>query len=178
MIRELRKALRDVRNRVFLTVSRGALRLVDDSTGLQQLQVGLLAGETRGSVEHFQNYGFSSVAGAGAEALILCLGGSRDHPVAAAVVDRTLRVKNLQPGEVCVYGPKGQTILMQKDGHIIIKSGNNMTDNIQVFAGDIDFTAQNISFTGKVEINGSLNVDENITCQANISASGRITSAH
>ncbi len=119
-MKEIRQALRDVIGGAKLMISRAVLRMADDSGGLQRFQVGLLAGETRGDVEYFQSYGLSSVAPAGSEVLVVCIGGGRDHPIAVSAVNRGVRVGNLNAGEVCLYSQFGQSLTFTKDGNAVL----------------------------------------------------------
>jgi len=102
---ELRRFIAPLVRRVMLTVSRGQLGTVDDAGGLQRTQVTMLAGEVRDNVERVQPFGFSSVPLPGAECLVICVGGNRDHPVVVNVDDRRYRPAGLQAGEVCIYSP-------------------------------------------------------------------------
>lgn len=119
---EIARLLDPVRRRVLLAIGRALLRGVDDAGGLQRMQVSLLGPETRDAVERVQPYGLTSVPLAGAEAVVVCVGGNRDHPVVVACDDPRLRPTGLRPGEVCVYGPRGQRLLMTADGMIEIEA--------------------------------------------------------
>ena len=101
-IRDLERAIAPLHRRVMLAIGRAVLRQADDAGGAQRLQVSLLAGETRGEVERFQDYGFSSHPIAGAEAVVVSVGGNRDNPVAVVVADRRSRPQGLAAGEVCI----------------------------------------------------------------------------
>jgi len=116
---ELRQGLRELRQRVLLSTARAVLRLTDDGGGLQQLQVGLLKDETRDRVEYPQDYGLTSRAFPGAEAVVVFLGGNRDHPLAIQVADRRYRLKGLRTGEVALYDDQGQSIWITRDGIVI-----------------------------------------------------------
>ena len=101
-------------------VARAVVQLVTDSSKLQTVQLGILADETREGCERFQQYGFTSVPLAGAEAVAVFVGGRRDHGLVIAVDDRRYRKKGLQPGEVALY---------QKDGHfVLLKSDRTVMD--------------------------------------------------
>ena len=53
--------------------------------------------------ERFQQYGLTSHPHPGAEALLLAVGGMRQHPIVAAIDDRRYRPTGLEEGEVCLY---------------------------------------------------------------------------
>ena len=103
ILRLIRKATAGLERRVRLMVARGVLELVDDSTSGQTLQLTLLADEVRDDIEHFHPYGLTSVPPVGSEALVMFVGGSRDHGIAAVVTDRTTRPTGLDAGEVALH---------------------------------------------------------------------------
>lgn len=118
MMRDLQKLLRPLATRVANLVSRAVLSRIDDSKKMQLLQLDVLAEETRDGVERVQNYGFTSVPLAGAEAVVLFVGGRREHGLAVAVDDRRYRVTDLQPGEVAMYHKDGASVVLKADGSI------------------------------------------------------------
>lgn len=95
--------LAPIRRRVRLMVSRAILSAVNDAGGIQAVQVKLLADEVRDSVERFQNYGMTSFPLPGAEGVMVCVSGNRDHGIVIAMDDRRYRIKGLQAGEVALY---------------------------------------------------------------------------
>ncbi len=119
----VRAFLKPLETRLKNMVARAVVSLVDDSQRMQTLQIGVLADETRESVERVQNYGFTSVPHSDAEAVVLFVGGRRDHGLAVAVDDRRYRVSNLAAGEVAVYSSAGSSVILRADGSIEI-AGN------------------------------------------------------
>lgn len=115
---QLRHLLRPLSNRIANSIARAVVQVVDDNTKQQLLQIGVLAGEDIDEAERFQEYGFSSVPLAGAEAVVLFPNGDRAHPLVVAVDDRRYRVTGLQRGEVAVYSKFGALIKLTKDGDI------------------------------------------------------------
>ncbi|PZW46847.1 phage baseplate assembly protein V [Humitalea rosea] len=116
------RALAPLQRRIMLAVSRGVLRAVADAEGIQQLQVTMLAGETRDAVERMQPYGLSAVPLPGAQCVVICVGGNRDHPIAIAVDDPRFRPTDLQPGEVRLYNDQaGVSITLKNDRSILVE---------------------------------------------------------
>ena len=103
MNRAPRPLLRELFRRVRLMVGRAVLTAVDDARQMQSVQVEGLRGEILDRAERFQQYGFSSHPHPGAEALLLAVGGIRQHPIVAAIDDRRYRPTGLEEGEVCLY---------------------------------------------------------------------------
>ena len=110
--------IKPLRNRVYNIVSRAVLEAVNDSGNMQLIKISVLANENRGDIEYFQDYGFTSVPKAGAEAIILCPQGNREHMVAIKVGDRTFRLKGLAEGEVAMFTDEGDKIHFKR-GNII-----------------------------------------------------------
>jgi phage baseplate assembly protein V len=98
-----------------LMVGRGTVNLTDDGQGQQRMQVSLLAGETRDQVDRIQPYGLSSHPAPGGTAIVVCLGGSRDHPVCIAVDEPRARPTGLAAGEVVLWSAHGQRVLLRED---------------------------------------------------------------
>ncbi|AMK09656.1 hypothetical protein AWY79_00300 [Pseudodesulfovibrio indicus] len=122
-MRLLEKTLAPLRRKVMLLVSRAVLTLADDETTLQTLQAKLLGDEVLSSLERFQQYGFTSVPHAGAEAVALSLGGNRSHTIIINVDDRRYRLKGLENGEVALYTDEDQSA----DGcRIVLRRGNRI----------------------------------------------------
>lgn len=140
------RSLRSLARRARLSVARGIIRLITDSGGLQTAQVGLMANETRSNLERMQEYGFTSVPHAGAEAAIIFVGGNRDHGLVIAVDDRRYRLKGLEAGEVAIYTDEGDSI--------ILKRGREIEVNTQVFrviASDmVRFETPELQVTGDI----------------------------
>lgn len=118
-----------IRRRVRLMVSRAVLSAISDTAGLQLVQVKLLDGEVRDGVERFQNYGMTSVPLPGAEGVMVCVSGNRDHGVVIAMDDRRYRIKALQPGEVALYTdedkePHKHRIIFKRGGEIEVLGRN------------------------------------------------------
>lgn len=102
-------------------VARAVVERVNDAKKMQLVQLGILTDETREDIERVQNYGFTGVPLEGAEAVVVFVGGRRDHGLAIAVDDRRYRVKGLKPGEVAIYTDEGDQITIKRGGNITVK---------------------------------------------------------
>lgn len=116
------KVLAPLVRRIRLALGRSIIRLVNDSEGIQKLQLDLMANETRSRVERFQEYGLTSVPLDGAEAAVVFLGGNRDHGIIIATDDRRYRLKNLEGGEVALYTDEGDYIHLKRDNNIEVQT--------------------------------------------------------
>ena len=110
----------ELSRRIAMGTTRGRMALVDDKKKLQQVQLELLADETKDGVERFQLYGFTSVPLEGAEALAVFLGGGRDHAIVVAIDDRRHRLTDLKAGDVAIYNDTGAKIVIGRDRTITI----------------------------------------------------------
>jgi phage baseplate assembly protein V len=134
--------LRPIRTRIANLAARALVRLVNDGAKLQVVQLGVLAGETREGCERFQEYGFTSVPLAGAEAVVIFPGGSRDHGLVVAVDDRRYRKKDLQPGEVALYNNDGLFVLLKSGRAVVtapeLRLGSDAAANYVALANLVD----------------------------------------
>jgi phage baseplate assembly protein V len=101
--------------RVAMLVVRGRCAIVNDEKKMQQMQVQLLADETKDNVERFQPYGLSAHPLAGSEVVVAFLGGGRDHGIVLACDDRRYRPPALEPGDVALYTDEGMALHITRD---------------------------------------------------------------
>lgn len=135
---DLGRMLDPLKRRIMLTIGRAVLRAAASTDGLQ---ITLLAEETRDNVEHVQPYGLSTLPLAGAEAVVLSVGGNRDLPLAVVVDDPRHRPSGVASGEVCLHAaqPATQRIQLLADGSILIKAPliRMETATVEVIGGDV-----------------------------------------
>lgn len=122
MFSQLQRMMRPLAMRIVNMIARGVVQLANDSTRLQLLQLGVLAGETVDSAEHFQPYGFSSIPLPGAEAVVAFPNGDRSHPLVLAAADRRYRPTGGQGGEVTLYNNANARVILKANGTIEIRS--------------------------------------------------------
>lgn len=135
--------------RVQLTIGRAVVRAVKDSTMAQELQVTALAGETLGRVERLGPYGLTFHPKPGAEAVLACVGGLREHAIAIAVEDRNFRPTGLAEGEVALWQPdNGVRIILRVDGSVEITGAT-------AIAGDVEITGE-LTVSGGVSAGGDV----------------------
>lgn len=127
MIEAIRQMTADMRAKVNLMVGRAILAAVSDAGPIQTAQAQLLDDEVHDDIERIQQYGFTSVPQAGAEAVIAFVGGNRDHGLIIAVDDRRYRLVGLAAGEVALYDDQGQKVHLTRAGIVINGSGKPVT---------------------------------------------------
>lgn len=102
-----------------LVLHRGVVKKVSDGPKWQELQVELLSGEIIDGVERPQSFGDTSVPKPGAEVIVSFVGGSRSHPVALVVDDRSYRPTDLPEGTKAIYAPDGSILKIVPDQHAV-----------------------------------------------------------
>lgn len=128
-------------------VSRARLSRVDDSTGIQRVQVTGLSG-ARDKVQRVQNFGLSSRPPVGARVIVLAIGGDHDNLVAIAVDDPDSRPKGLAEGETALYNAHGAVLLLDKDG-VATLNASKLKINCPVELGaDVTFAAKILTALG------------------------------
>ncbi|MGU5714784.1 phage baseplate assembly protein V [Aeromonas taiwanensis] len=166
-MRDVQKLIAPLWRRVRLIADRAIVTAVTDSFNRQGLQLKVLADEATDDVERFQNYGHTSVPPAGSEAIVLGIGGARAGLVAIAVEDKSVRPKDLEAGDNCLYHLEGHRLILRKDGlaeleakTVIIKASEKLT----IMSPDTEIQ-------GPLHVIGPISSEEDVTA-GDISLSG------
>jgi phage gp45-like len=136
-IKDLLKIIAPLQRKIMLMIGRAVLTTINDTDGYQKLQISLLSGDVSDDALRLQNYGFTSVPKAGADAILVCVGGSHDNGIVIACDDKRYRLKGLASGEVAIYTDEGDKI------HL--KRGNN-----------IEITTTLLKVNGKLTVTGNI----------------------
>lgn len=129
---DLAKLLQPYAQRLGNMIARGKVLVVNSASKMQSLQIGLLAGERKDNVEHFEPFGFTSRPKAGAEHVTLFFDGDRSHGVTIVVADRRYRLQGLQEGEAALYDDQGQKVHLTRDGIVIQTAKKCRIDAAQI----------------------------------------------
>ena len=176
MMATIIKLLDPLRRRMRLMIGRAVLAAAaDDGKGIQLVQVKLLDGEVADGVERMQNYGYTSVPLAGAEGVMACVSGDRNHGIVVVMDDRRYRLKNLQPGEVALYTDEGDTIVMKRGRKIEVTAGAEVTVRAPVVK--VEASTKVTLTTPLVEMTQDLSVGGSITA-AGVTADGISLTTH
>ena len=157
-LRDVQKLLAPLQRRLRLIADRAVVTMVTDSLQRQGLQLKVLADETADDVERFQNYGHTSVPPAGSEAIVLGIGGARAGLVAIAVEDKSVRPKDLEAGDNCLYHLEGHRIILRQDGLLELEAKTviiNAAEKLTMMSPD-------------TEIQGPLHVTGEITSDTDV----------
>lgn len=157
-MRDVQKLIAPLWRRVRLIADRAIVTAVTDSLNRQGLQLKVLADEAADDVERFQNYGHTSVPPVGSEAIVLGIGGARAGLVAIAVEDKSVRPKDLEAGDNCLYHLEGHRIILRKDGLLELEAKTviiNASEKLSMMSPD-------------TEIQGPLHVTGEITSDTDV----------
>lgn len=123
MIDDLGKLLAPLARRVGNLLARGSVTASNAAKKMQTLQVGLLAGEAKDDMEHFEPYGFTARPKAGAEVLAAFFDGDRSHGAVLVAADRRYRKTGLAEGEVALYTDEGDSIVFSRGRIVRVVAG-------------------------------------------------------
>lgn len=140
----LDRYLSPLKRRIKLMVGRAVVNLINDTKGIQEMQISLFANETRSKVQRFQDYGMTSNPHEGAEAVAVFVGGSRDHGIIIKVDDKRYRLKPLAKGEVALYTDEGDKIHLKRGNKIDVQT-NTFTVNAESVVYNSDTIELNAS---------------------------------
>ncbi len=147
--RAVGRLIKPLADRVALAIGRAVLRLVKEADGVQLVQIEGLKSDVLDKVEHLQAYGFASHPLPGAEAVVLAVGGARNHPLVVVIADRRHR-PGLEAGETIIHDDQGQVIHIARD-RILLKTDKllrieakeveiHATDRVRIDAGGAGLT--------------------------------------
>jgi phage baseplate assembly protein V len=160
--------LLELQNRIYNMNARSVVRLVNDTSARQQLQIEVTQGEVCDPVEHPQNYGFTSHPLPGSDGFVFFIGGMREQGVVLVVDDRRYRVHSTEPGEVGVYDDLGNKIFLRREQievvavtHVQVNAPTVAIDgatSIDLTAPTVNITADNVNIEGEINLIGPVNV--------------------
>lgn len=113
-----------VARRVLLSLARALVTTVNDSGGVQMMQVKLNALETRDNTPRVAEFGLTSNPPVNSDAFVVFLGGDRSNGVVLGTVHQPSRPKNLASGETMIYSQDGKQIYLTASGGIFIDAKN------------------------------------------------------
>ena len=117
-------------------ISRGRVRSARVRGGRTLAEIEMADGELRTRVEIMLPMGMSAIPDAGADVLVMQVGGP-DHLVAMQADDASLRASGLASGDIALRDKRGQQVVMNADGVTV----SGAIKLVIVSAGDIEITA-------------------------------------
>lgn len=129
--------------------ARGTLGALNRGKKMQRVQAKLTAGESKQSLEFFENYGFTSAPGEGAEVLCAFIDGDRSHGIVIAVADRRYRI-GLEAGEAAIYDDLGRVVHLTRQGIVV----DGKDDPVRVLStSKVRFETPLLECTGNIKDN-------------------------
>lgn len=171
--RVLAAVLRPVTRRIRMIATRALIAAVNDGAKIQIVQVTALEGERLSDVQRVQQFGFSGSPPVGSTAVLLCMGGSRTHPVVIACDDPATRFVALEAGESAQYSAYGDFIRIKADGSIHVKAALKVLLETPLVEATQDFHVM-----GNAQIDGTLGVTEHSTLTGDATIAGKVFSTH
>lgn len=141
-VAQLNRFLDPLRTSIKSLICRAIVSFIDDSKGMQIVQVELRKDEVKDGVERVQNYGFTSHPVKDAEAVVLFVNGNRDNGLCIAVDDTRYRMKSLPEGGVAVYDHDGNYVKLTETNGIELEAPNQKV-TIKA-SGDIEIGNSNL----------------------------------
>jgi hypothetical protein len=120
--------IRKLINRIQMMICKALLASVDDTQEIQLVKVIANEGEVQDGLERIQDYGFTSNPPLNGDAVILYIGGNKDHGVVIKAGAGAVRKKGLLTGEVSVYTRYGNYLHMKASGlnEMFSSTGNDI----------------------------------------------------
>jgi phage baseplate assembly protein V len=113
--------------RLLHVIGRGRVTQGNDVGNVQLLQLRLGQDEVRDNTPRLAEFGFTSMPPAGADAVLVFIGGDRSNGVVIATGHQASRLKNLKAGEVAIYDDQGQSVFLTRAGIVINGGGHPVT---------------------------------------------------
>ncbi len=168
--------LRRLYRRTMTAISRGRVKIVDDTGSIQRMQVDLgpkgkdgSSLQLRDQTPVAQLFGFSGNPPIGADVITVSFGGDHNKSVVIGVNHQPSRLKNLQSGDSAQYDVRGAYMRFQASGIVIDAAGGNVTvqnaKEVTVSASDVVTVngTNGIALNGNTTVTGTLHVTQAVT---------------
>lgn len=155
--------LERVARRVLLLLARALVTTVNDSGGVQMMQVKMNALETRDNTPRPAEFGLTSNPPVNSDAFVVFLGGDRSNGVVLGTVHQPSRPKGLAPGETMLYSQDGKRIYLTASGGIVVDAKNqavtvnNATTVTINAATEVDMNTPLLKVSGDILDNSATN---------------------
>jgi len=107
-------------------LAQGLVKVVNDSAGIQIMQVKFNPLQTIDNLPRCAEYGFTSNPPEDSDAVVAFAGGDRSNGVVIATGNAKYRMKQLATGEVAIHDNIGQSVYLTASGIVINGGGNPM----------------------------------------------------
>ncbi|WP_343618826.1 phage baseplate assembly protein V [Ralstonia sp.] len=169
--------LERVARRVLLSLARALVTTVNDSGGVQMMQVKLNPLETRDNTPRVAEFGLTSNPPAGSDAFVVFLGGDRSNGVVLGTVHQASRPKSLAAGETMIYSEDGKQIYLTAAGGIVVKANGQPVEVDNATVVTINASTKVRMVTPRLECTGDI-VDNCDTTGRSMAADRLIYDSH
>ncbi|MBN9096087.1 MAG: phage baseplate assembly protein [Pandoraea pnomenusa] len=108
--------------RALTAFARALLSAVNDSGGVQVVQISLSSTEVRDGSPRIAEFGFSSNPPAGSDCVVAFLGGDRTKGIVIGTCHQPSRPQNLRPGETILHSQDGKSVYLTASGGIVVEA--------------------------------------------------------
>ncbi|VVD75198.1 baseplate assembly protein [Pandoraea horticolens] len=108
--------------RALTAFARALISAVNDSGGVQVVQIALSSTEVRDGTPRIAEFGFSSNPPAGSDGVVAFLGGDRTKGIVIGTGHQPSRPKGLKPGESILHSEDGKSVYLTADGGIVVEA--------------------------------------------------------
>lgn len=133
MVAFLERWIGPLKRRVMLMIGKAVLSVITDNSGFQTAQINLGNDNVMDDVKRVQDFGFTSFPENGAQAIVLFIGGNREHPIIIKADDVNYR-PTLSQGSSAMYNSSGIKITLIGPKAIVdasdIELGNGATKKL------------------------------------------------
>lgn len=143
--------LSTIKNAVNNVLVRAKIKATEDTKVIQSNQIEANVDEIINGVERIQEYGFTSHAPVGSEAVVM-FRGSREGGLIIATDSREFRIKELTDGQVAIYDKSGTKIVLKADNTIEIDATTSITVNCPT----INLNTDTVNLTGTMIAGGDV----------------------
>jgi phage baseplate assembly protein V len=150
---------------------RAVLTNIDSTTPIQLVQADGLAGEQLQDNELMQHYGVTSVPPAGAQLVVIPIGGKTAHGIIIATEHVQYRLKGLKSGEVALYDDLGQVVYLTRSGIVIKGAGLPVT---VTDTPSVTLDTPTTHMTGNLVVDGDISNQGSIATQGDLVAQGDV----
>ncbi len=152
------RATQGLRLSITAMISKSIVRSAsDDKDNSQIFKVEAFSDEAIEDVESYGHYGFSSSVPVGSEAILICVGGDRSHPVVISTKNSKGKPK-LELGEVAIYHPSGAVVKLKSGGIEIVSSNSETKENLP-----ITITASEVTISGTLKVKGDVTFEDGVS---------------
>ncbi|ALS63667.1 phage baseplate assembly protein V [Pandoraea apista] len=108
--------------RALTAFARALISAVNDSGGVQVVQIALSSTEVRDGSPRIAEFGFSSNPPDGSDGVVAFLGGDRSKGIVIGTCHQASRPRDLSPGESILHSQDGKSVYLTADGGIVVEA--------------------------------------------------------